>query len=163
MIIGYSIFAPVSDNVYLKYVNPDGTPVHLINNPVATDPTYDQVMSFVASDTTDMRQYVTGKYVCSNFAEQLHNNAEAAGLRCAWVGIHFVDDTSGHSCNAFNTADRGLIFIDCTGSEHTVYGDSYDTIVEIAAGDSYKPKSINATYDGKYSAFGTVKNYKIFW
>jgi hypothetical protein len=52
--------------------------------------------------------------VCADYAEIVHNNAEVLGIRSAYVTITF-EDGSGHALNAFNTIDRGLIFIDCVG------------------------------------------------
>lgn len=47
-------------------------------------------------------------YVCVHFARDLHNNAEVAGIRCAIVRI----PERNHICNAFETTDRGLLFVD---------------------------------------------------
>jgi hypothetical protein len=54
-------------------------------------------------------------YVCADFARDVHNSAEAAGIRAAWVGIDIEGEAEGHAINAFQTTDRGLVFIDCTG------------------------------------------------
>ena len=53
--------------------------------------------------------------MCSDFAEDVHNNAKAAGIKAAWVSIAFEGNDEGHACNAFETTDRGLVYIDCTG------------------------------------------------
>jgi len=47
----------------------------------------------------------------------VHNNAEAAGIKAAWISIYFEGDDEGHACNAFQTVDRGLIYIDCTSGK----------------------------------------------
>lgn len=95
-------------------VGGDGEPIELINNPDATDPTYAELIAFIKADITDESLY-TNSYVCSDFTEAVHNNAEAAGIRAAWVGIDFDGDEESHACNAFETTDLGLVFIDCTG------------------------------------------------
>lgn len=95
-------------------VGGDGEPIELINNPDATDPTYAELIAFIKADTADESLY-TNSYVCSDFTEAVHNNAEAAGIRAAWVGIDFDGDEESHACNAFETTDLGLVFIDCTG------------------------------------------------
>ncbi len=95
-------------------VGGDGEPIELINNPDATDPTYAELIAFIKADTADEGLY-TNSYVCSDFAEAVHNNAEAAGIRAAWVGIDFEGDDEGHAFNAFETTDLGLVFIDCIG------------------------------------------------
>jgi hypothetical protein len=98
-------------------VGGDGEPIELINNLNATDPTYAELIAFIEEDTTDEHHYFTFSYVCSDFAEDVHNNAEAAGIRAAWVGIDLEGDDEGHALNAFETTDRGLVYIDCTGQD----------------------------------------------
>lgn len=94
-------------------------PIELINNPNATNPTYAELLAFLERDETDKFPYILGPptnaYVCADFARDVHNNAEAAGIRAAWVGIDIEGQTEGHALNAFETTDRGLVYIDCTG------------------------------------------------
>jgi len=89
--------------------------VQLINNGTATDPTWQQLESFLTADKTDEKGYVTGSFMCGAFAEELYNNAEAAGIRAAWVIVSFEGESAGHALNAFYTTDRGLVYIDCSG------------------------------------------------
>jgi hypothetical protein len=99
-------------------VGGDGEPIELINNPDATNPTYAELITFIEEDTTDTNDYLENPvigYVCADFAEDVHNNAEAAGIRAAWVSIQFEENGEGHACNAFDTTDMGLVYIDCTG------------------------------------------------
>lgn len=134
----------------------DGHRIALCNNRNATDPTYQQLMDFIKSDKTDEIPYNYSYFVPSDFAERLHNNAEAVGYRCAWVDINFLNRGAVHACNAFNTADRGLVFIDCTN-----YGNlDNDKIVDLKVGKGYRPEGIgNYTYYSK----GIVKNYQVYW
>ena len=90
------------------------------------DPTYRQMMSFIEDDDTDQAKYVTGKYECVEFATDLCNNAEAAGIRCAYVSIRYPDGR-GHAIVAFNTIDKGLIYIE----------PQYDDRVEIETGKPF--------------------------
>jgi len=94
----------------------DGEPIELIDNPDAVNPSYAELLAFIIEDATDTNEYIIGQYVCADFAEDVHNNAEAAGIRAAWVGIDFEEDEEGHALNAFETTDEGLVYIDCTGS-----------------------------------------------
>ncbi len=100
-------------------VGGDGEPIELMNNPDATNPTYAELLAFIKRDRTDEYSYIFGPpkiaYVCSDFAEDVHNNAEAAGIKAAWVGIDIDGKTEGHAINAFQTTDIGLVYIDCTG------------------------------------------------
>ena len=97
----------------------DGEPIILIDNPDATDPTYAELVAFIKQDTTDANHYRETPpliaYVCADFAEDVHNNAEAAGIRAASVSVDFEGGGDGHALNAFDTVDLGLIYIDCTG------------------------------------------------
>jgi len=111
-------------------VGGDGQPIVLVDNPSATNPTYDELKAFLYSDTTNLNHYVDGGpvgYICTDFAETVHNNAEVAGIRAAWVSVTFEGETEGHVLNAFETSDEGLVYIDCTSGECTKFwvGDHY--------------------------------------
>ena len=108
------------------HVGGDGEPIELINNTNATNPTYAELVAFITEDTTDSKLYRDGSkslgniivvHVCADFAEEVHNNAEAKGIRAAWVGIDFRGSAEGHALNAFETTDRGLVYVDCTGED----------------------------------------------
>jgi len=81
---------------------------------------YDESKSVMLSTET-LHDYITSGYMCVNFAVDLHNNSEKAGIRCAVVEIM----NQGHVLNAYNTTDKGLIYVDAsTGSDSLSY---YDT------------------------------------
>lgn len=102
----------------------DGEPIVLVDNPDATNPTYAELVAFIVEDTTNLNYFVDGGpdgYVCADYAEDVHNNAEAAGIRAAWVGVNFKDNDEGHALNAFETTDKGLVYIDCVGWDTIAY------------------------------------------
>ena len=99
----------------IPYRGTHGFQVVLENNPEATDPSWDYLQAFLAEDKTDERDYVLGDFVCGSFAQDVHNNAEKAGIRAAWVAIDLANKPVGHAINAFNTTDRGMVFTDSTG------------------------------------------------
>lgn len=102
----------------------DGEPIVLVDNPDATNPSYAELVAFIVEDTTNLNYFVDGGpdgYVCADFAEDVHNNAEAAGIRAAWVGVNFEDNDEGHALNAFETTDKGLVYIDCVGWDTIAY------------------------------------------
>jgi len=74
------------------------------------DPTYRETVTFLRKDKTDKNEYVEDTYICSHFARDVCNNAEAEGLRCAFVVLHYRE--KGHSIIAFNTIDRGLLYFE---------------------------------------------------
>lgn len=119
---GTSEEVPGTDGKYIIHHNiqprhlksPSGESARLINNSEATRPTWQELMDFLVTDATDQREYNINSYACVAFAEELHNNAEATGIEAAFVAVQFEDREIGHALNAFNTTDRGLVFIDCT-------------------------------------------------
>lgn len=103
--------------------------------------------------------------ICADFAERLHNDAEMAGIRCAYVSVTLAGNT-GHACDAFQTTDRGLVYIDDTGSlanePHPVRAVK---MVNIAIGQSYTPVSLftEAGWQNSYDSIGTVTNFQVIW
>jgi hypothetical protein len=74
------------------------------------DPSYAEATAFLNRDRTDRNHYDEDSYVCSHFARDVCNNAEAQGWRCAFVELRYSD--SGHSIIAFDTIDRGLVYFE---------------------------------------------------
>jgi len=168
----------------------------LINNKNATDPTYSQLINFVQSDKTDQYPYIltnrifssyygtaeshvdliniqniidgikepSNPDVCADFAERLHNDAEMAGIRCAYVSIDL--STGSHALNAFQTTDRGLVYIDDTGPSqqpHSVR--AVKTVNQIVVGQPYIPVALfpEAGWSQVYQSVGTVTNLQVTW
>ena len=151
-------------NDYTYVVKGNGQPVELYENPNAKNPTWEQLSSFLSKDNTDKMTYVTGSFVCVDFAETLHNNAESAGIRCGLVVLYPML----HACNAFETTDRGLVFIDCTGlSKYQSGPGNNDTIADVRLGTDYIPKYIFSSQLGNTTwtiqSMGTVERYQICW
>ncbi len=122
----------------------DGQAIILTNNVTAADPTFDELVAFIKADITDTKKYIAtgpGAFVCADFAEAVHNNAEAAGLRAAWVSLTFEGTKEGHALDAFETSDRGLVYIDCTNSGTTNSQgkgpQTWDAIAYIEKGKKY--------------------------
>ena len=102
----------------------------LVDNPGATDPTWSQLAAFITGDQTEKKAYVENVYDCSLFSRDLHNHAEAAGIRAAEVQFDFRNERIGHALNAFLTTDYGLVYVDCTGLP--------DRIARLEAGKTYR-------------------------
>lgn len=153
---GTTTVNPHTGNTYM--VGGDGKLISLVNYNNATNTTYAKVVEFIKADKTDQKLY-TSRYVCSDFAEDVHNNAERAGIKAVWVTMAFTN-SPGHACNAFYTTDKGMIFIDCTGSPSQT--GSFDKRLSLTAGKPLTPTSLYAPYY-KWSTMGTVKSYKIYW
>jgi hypothetical protein len=137
----------------------DGKAIILKNNPAATNPTFDETVAFIEADATNYRDYIKSgpdAYVCSDFAEEVHNNAEAAGIRAGWVGITFNGTEEGHALDCFETTDRGLIYIDCTngGSEDEENtASSGDAIAYIETGKEYGILNIDVVVSSPYDYY----------
>ena len=102
-------------NLQPPYLKSSGEPIHLINNPDARNVSYSSLCYFIWEDKTDDEMYIHDQRMCGYFAEMVHNNAEQKGIKAAWVGITFENQDIGHAINAFQTTDRGLAYMDCTG------------------------------------------------
>lgn len=77
------------------------------------NPSYQEMKDFLRRDLTNQHIFegeYPGAYDCENFASDVVNNAEAEGIRAAVVILEFKE--GGHAIVAFETTDRGLIFIE---------------------------------------------------
>ena len=152
-----------SINHRILYLGFGGGPLEFVINDSAADPTWNELESFLLFDDTNSITYADGNFVCWNFAETLKNNAENAGIRAAYVYVEFVDCKFAHAINAFNTTDRGLVFIDDTG---TINGTGGDLIVILEKGMEYCLRDI---YTNQFigclnePSICTVKDFRITW
>lgn len=111
------------------------------------DPRYDELMRFLEEDKTDENEYKEGAYTCSNFAADLNNNAEEEGFRAAYVYIEYSD--GAHALAAFETVDRGLVFIE----------PQFDDEVVVSVGISFSQANgyLEPNYDD------TITRFVIVW
>ena len=112
------------------------------------NPSYQEMKAFLAQDITNSKTYIKDKYVCSDFSAEVNNNAEAQGIRCAIVDM-FYPEGYGHTIVAFETTDRGLIFVE----------PQYDDEVVLIVGKSYSQVNnyIRPPHDD------TVRRFLIMW
>jgi hypothetical protein len=119
----------------------NGAPVNMANSKEAINPTWEQLVYFLKCDDTDKQQYIDDKFNCVDYAEMLQNDATKAGWKAAIVGIHlyddFTDNVTGHAINAFQTTDRGLVYIDSTRSKNETARD-VEKLVKVEVGKQYK-------------------------
>lgn len=109
------------------------------------DPTYKEATTFLSQDKTSENKYVENTYVCTHFARDVCNNAEARGLRCALVLLSYSD--RGHSIIAFNTIDTGLVYFEPQSDEAAkpVVGKRFYQCVEPRPGYYYEPPAYDDT------------------
>ncbi len=139
-----------------------GGQVNLVNNDSASDPTWQELVRFIESDDSDAHTYIPSVYMCGSFAETLHNNAEQAGIRVAWVAVDLAG-SEPHALNAFNTVDQGIVFVDCTGGGFEVnvpsledsygYDIDYDKIAYVEIGKEYGLVSLDKAESATYSFY----------
>jgi len=113
------------------------------------NPTYNELKEFLAQDNTESKSFIKGEYVCFDFAAELNNNAEASGIRAAYVRIHA--EQWGHAVVAFETVDRGLIFIEPQS----------DKEVELVRGQSYPWQVTGASRPSDYD--DVIDDIEIMW
>ena len=151
-------------------LSPGGPQVKLVNNPAARDVTWEELMVFVRADATDRNAYLPDNYMCGGFALDLHNNAEATGIRAAWVAIDFYGEDIGHAATAFQTTDRGLVIIDGTSSYDTggeALGDggatSFDKVAYITIGAEYGVIPLEVAGSPLYNYYlSYLENFRLF-
>jgi ribosomal protein L37AE/L43A len=146
-------------------VGADGHRITLIENSSAVDVTWVELTSFLALDDTDKQTYSFSSFVCADFAEMLHNNAEAAGIRAAYVTIElgpnsYYSMSGGHALNAFQTTDLGLVYIDCTAPIGD-YGGSADKVAHLEVGKEYIPEDIFPSGGWSWLSMGVVEEIEI--
>jgi hypothetical protein len=149
----------VSSGVKPPYVGAD-----IVNYETASNPTWTQLLVFLRNDRTDQRAYVPDVYMCGDYARDVHNNAERAGIRAAYVAVDFTG--YDHALNAFKTIDRGLVFIDCTGLLASESGPSNrDKIVDVRLGEKYTPRSLfpESGWSVTWESMGRVHDVQIYW
>lgn len=136
------------------------------------NPTWVELAAFVKADNTDTRPYVADEFDCEGFTLLLRDNAARQGFRSAYVGLAFGEGVVGHALNAFQTTDKGLVYIDNTQRDAVAYvekGQIYGTIVtdgvksefidcSASPGDFWRPLS-NARFIGNLFSYDYYRNY----
>jgi hypothetical protein len=150
-------------SVVASGIEPPFQNVNIIEQATAVNLTWSQVQNFILSDQTDRNLYIPGVYVCGEFASDVHNNAELAGIRCALVAIEFSH--GWHACNAFMTTDRGLVFIDCTGVSDRSGLYSCDKTVIVKLADDYVPERMvpQPGWQTTWENMGMILDVQVYW
>jgi len=112
------------------------------------NPTYQEMLDFIAADKTNEHAYSEENFVCVDFSHEVNNNAEAQGIRCAVIDI-FYPEGKGHTVVAFDTTDKGLQFIE----------PQFDRMIKLEVGKSYSQANGYKSPPGD----DTVLRYLITW
>jgi len=113
------------------------------------NPTYKELQEFLTRDKTDSNPYIKDEYGCFEFAAELNNNAEANGIRAGYVSIR--SKNWWHAAVAFETIDRGLIFIEPQS----------DMEIKLVVGELYPWRSVGAVIPTNYT--DAVDEIIIMW
>jgi hypothetical protein len=157
-------------------VGGDDQPIELINAPNTVNVSYAQLLEFAREDRTDQIEYIDRgqsadliPFVCSDFAEAVHNNAEAAGIRAGYLGIDWEAGGLGHAVTIFETTDMGTVYIDCTGqsiysqldtSGNPVSNTSWDKVAYVEIGQIF---GVLALDKAKYPTYEYYREYQQKW
>lgn len=94
------------------------------------NPTFAEMRAFLLKDTTSRKSFILNKYECRHFATEVDNNAQAAGWQCGFALLCYA--RGQHAVVAFNTTDRGLIFIE----------PQTDAVINVKVGGTYQGNQI---------------------
>lgn len=112
----------------------------MLNDPTLKNPTWAELEEFLKQDETDMLVYDSLSFDCTGFAITLRDQAWINGFRCGFVEVSFVKEGSGHALNAFQTIDKGLVYVDAIGNDKIAYlqlGQCYGVITMDAVKSEY--------------------------
>lgn len=70
------------------------------------------LVAFLEKDHTNWNKYVPGKYMCLDFSTDLVANATGQGIEAWIVAVDFTSGGPGHAFVAFQTTDRGIVFVE---------------------------------------------------
>lgn len=161
MEMGFPIYS--RETPFTSHISPTGR-VFLLDNPKARDVSYQELLDFLREDPTDQLKYVRNEFSCSDFSEILQHNAEKKGIQCAWVYVDLLG-IADHSVNAFQTTDRGLIFVDDSGASEDPHPFNMDKTVVLEKGRDYCPESLfpEEGWSKQWGCTGTIEDYRIYW
>jgi hypothetical protein len=119
------------------------------------DPLYWTAQSFLSSDSTDKKPYDNETFTCANYAQEINNNAEKIGIRCAYVVVNFSDSEQNHALIAFESTDKGLKFFEPQTDER----------VNLQIGKSYWADCVipNGNYYYVRTPGDTIQSFTIYW
>ncbi len=140
---------------YVDHTYLDGSPIILSNNPNAVDPTYEELITFLKNNQPNQNGYDLHPFLR---AQKLHDKAEEVGYMCAWVSVS-LEEGEEQVCNAFKTADRGIVFVDNSNGNSV---ESRSSLVDVNIGEQYVPRDM-LHGSVRYNPVGIVKDYEIYW
>jgi hypothetical protein len=105
----------ISSNPAIQVLVPHPTTASAPSNALKTSTnsiTWTDLVSFLEKDHTNWNPYVPGKYTCLDFSTDLVANATQQGIKGWIVAVDFTDGGPGHAFVAFETSDRGIVYVE---------------------------------------------------
>ena len=105
----------ISSNPAIQALVPRLTSASAPSNAIKTSTnsiTWTELVSFLEKDHTNWNPYVPGKYTCLDFSTDLVANATQQGIKAWIVAVDFTDGGPGHAFVAFETSDRGIVYVE---------------------------------------------------
>lgn len=160
VLIAAILLLPISHNNALELGD-----ITLINNPEAQETTWNELVGFLQSSDIPDRDYVRAneggtEYVCRHFAADMHNDAEAAGIRSAYVVVTFSHKnwTISHAIVAFDTTDRGRVYFEVTSRLMRV-----EPVIGATGPAGYRLFFMDDTEQVYYGRVSTVTKLEYYW
>ena len=118
------------------------------------DPSYSEVVSLLSSDKTDKKDYIENVFECRHFAQEVNNNSEEQGIRCAYVRVN-LSGPYPHACIAFNTTDKGIVY----------YEPQNDKRVHLEIGKDYWADcmTVSPGYYYERDPESIVEDFTLYW
>jgi len=118
------------------------------------NPTYSDIIKFLINDKTNEKSYDYDTFNCANYAQEVNNNAESQGIRCAYVEVNLSGGIP-HACIAFNIIDKGIVYYEPQTDENVNLGigkDYWADCVVISPGYYYESDPDNI-----------VEGFTLYW
>lgn len=117
--------------------------------------TFIEIFNFLLDDYSSCHEYILNEYDCTQFSEKLVNNALRAGYEANFVYV-VTSNNSAHAIVAFNTSDKGWIFVDNTAPTD-LEGENVDFFVEIEHWELIKCENIRSNGFMVYRNLGEIE------
>lgn len=103
----------------IPYKDIRGNVMRLRNQQNTHDPESPELFDFLFYDGTDRIPYRPPRWVCSDYAIRLHDNAERKGIRAGVVLLDVAPEAPLHMVTSFNVQSFGEVWIDEVGYWYT--------------------------------------------
>jgi hypothetical protein len=130
----------------------------ILNNSGCTKHNLSDIILFLLDEPAITRPYVVNKYDCTQYTEDIVNNATRNGILAFPVNIDYENLDGSHAVIGFPTYDKGLVYIDGTGSSgnNTYRTIDYKIMTNLTHGKNMGSTRICSrdTYNDEYTVNG---------